>query len=498
MEQKYQFHYDTQANSSYLVAVLPGGAGLVDYQVKMLENNSITNLLDVRTYQQDGEVHVCYNVTSRLALSQVFTRQKMQKEEFITLLSGLVDCCRELPEYQLPARGILMDEDYIFVKTGSFEPRFVFLPIYTEESGIDGLCRFVQKMILDSRIASTRDDFVQRMLELVNTPGLTLEQLEQSLKAMRPAASKPSKPQPVVQPVIQPKLPEFEPPVQPASPAPSAPSVPERKDVPKPKGKNKHGAAQKQPSKEKKSGSSKSSILFIALQGIIVLVMALAVKSGFLMSEDGSLNISYLFGLLIAAAGIDFVVYRELFVNKKEKKPQKKGKKQTQKAEKKIRSTDKPAEAEPAKKEYVPVAAPVAPPLSQADYPVPAYIPVPSAAEQEEDFDTVILDNEPGEGLDAHLEYFENGLAVRIHLTREVTRVGSWKQAADHVLNSRKVSKAHAEFVRSGGQYFVRDLNSTNGTYLNGDPQRIVSNQNILLHDGDRVRLADIELVFKC
>lgn len=58
-------------------------------------------------------------------------------------------------------------------------------------------------------------------------------------------------------------------------------------------------------------------------------------------------------------------------------------------------------------------------------------------------------------------------------------------------LPSMQVSMIHAEFVQLGGRVFVRDLNSTNGTYVNGSR---VGNRDIALRDGDRVRMGTIEL----
>jgi len=58
-------------------------------------------------------------------------------------------------------------------------------------------------------------------------------------------------------------------------------------------------------------------------------------------------------------------------------------------------------------------------------------------------------------------------------------------------LPSMQVSMIHAEFVQLGGRVFVRDLNSTNGTYVNGSR---VGNRDVALRDGDRVRMGTIEL----
>lgn len=494
MEPAYTFHYETEANASFLVAVLGNSGDLVRYQLKMLENNQIANLLEVRSYQQDGEVSVCYNVTSRLPLTQMLSRQKMKKEDFLTLLKGLTESYEELAEYQLPGRGLLLNEAYMFVRPDSFEPSFVYLPIYTEDEGLDDLRRFVRKMVLESHIAITNDDFIQRMLDLMNDEDLTLDQLAEKLGQLKT----PAHVQRETPPPAPPKPPVFEPPV-PVAPQPA--EIPERAEPKSRKGAAKAGKKkEKQPKKEKK-GTSKGSLIFTVLQAVIILTLALAVRSGFFLLEGGGWNIPYLAGFLIAVAGLDVVVYRELFVNHKEeqqKKPSKKGGAKTKASKKTSMKKEKEAA-----RQMEEITAPVQPvevsPVPVAPVPPvavpPAYVP-PVSPVDDQGPDTVLDDSAPF--LTGYLEYFENGLVMRIHLDRDVTRVGQLRQRVDYVLDSPKVSKVHAEFLRQGDRYFVRDLNSTNGTYINGDRQRIVCNQDVELHDGDRVRLANVELTFKC
>jgi pSer/pThr/pTyr-binding forkhead associated (FHA) protein len=53
-----------------------------------------------------------------------------------------------------------------------------------------------------------------------------------------------------------------------------------------------------------------------------------------------------------------------------------------------------------------------------------------------------------------------------------------------------QISGLHAELVQVGGRLFIRDLNSTNGTYVNG---RRINHQDTPLRDGDRIRLGTLE-----
>lgn len=64
-------------------------------------------------------------------------------------------------------------------------------------------------------------------------------------------------------------------------------------------------------------------------------------------------------------------------------------------------------------------------------------------------------------------------------------------ESADLTIDSSRVSREHVRIYREGDKYRVRDLGSTNGTFLNG--QRIDESP---LEDGDILVLADIEFTF--
>jgi EAL domain-containing protein (putative c-di-GMP-specific phosphodiesterase class I) len=65
-------------------------------------------------------------------------------------------------------------------------------------------------------------------------------------------------------------------------------------------------------------------------------------------------------------------------------------------------------------------------------------------------------------------------------------------ETASLPVDSTRVSREHAVLERRDEAWRIRDLKSTNGTYVNGE--RI---EEVSLHDGDAVKIADIELVFR-
>jgi len=65
-------------------------------------------------------------------------------------------------------------------------------------------------------------------------------------------------------------------------------------------------------------------------------------------------------------------------------------------------------------------------------------------------------------------------------------------ETAGHTIYSSKVSKEHAAILVVDGKYAVRDLNSTNGTFVNGE--RV---EEHLLADGDIIHVAHVEFRFR-
>ncbi|AFS77975.1 forkhead-associated (FHA) domain-containing protein [Gottschalkia acidurici 9a] len=62
----------------------------------------------------------------------------------------------------------------------------------------------------------------------------------------------------------------------------------------------------------------------------------------------------------------------------------------------------------------------------------------------------------------------------------------------DIVLRDPYISKEHARIILDENEYFLEDLNSANGTYLNNEKVLDV----IRLKNGDRIKLGQIEFLF--
>ena len=72
--------------------------------------------------------------------------------------------------------------------------------------------------------------------------------------------------------------------------------------------------------------------------------------------------------------------------------------------------------------------------------------------------------------------------------------IGSLTAYVDCVIQAEGVSRFHAKIEWKEEQYFITDLNSTNGTMLNGC--LLNAHESEALHTGDRIQFAKQNYVF--
>lgn len=78
----------------------------------------------------------------------------------------------------------------------------------------------------------------------------------------------------------------------------------------------------------------------------------------------------------------------------------------------------------------------------------------------------------------------------KVEVNKPVFRIGKERSYVDYfVANNNAVSRLHADIIKKGGTYYLRDNNSTNHTFVNG--VMIDVNQERELYDGDALMLAN-------
>lgn len=67
-------------------------------------------------------------------------------------------------------------------------------------------------------------------------------------------------------------------------------------------------------------------------------------------------------------------------------------------------------------------------------------------------------------------------------------------QTCNLVIADKVVSRHHAEIVQYGDKYFIKDLSSTNGTFINGN--KLMADTDVELKDGQEIIFANKKFIY--
>ncbi|MBN1552057.1 FHA domain-containing protein [bacterium] len=85
-----------------------------------------------------------------------------------------------------------------------------------------------------------------------------------------------------------------------------------------------------------------------------------------------------------------------------------------------------------------------------------------------------------------------DGPDIGLEFTMDVDKIVIGRRGADINLNDRLISRRHVSIEAAGGRYLLKDLGSTNGTYLNGSP---VSME--FVKHGDEIQIGSTLIKFR-
>lgn len=98
---------------------------------------------------------------------------------------------------------------------------------------------------------------------------------------------------------------------------------------------------------------------------------------------------------------------------------------------------------------------------------------------------------------DYSVAYLESEFSgERIYLKKFPFLIGKLKKGTDYVLENNKISRIHAKFDYDESHHYIEDMNSTNGTSLNGFA--LLAHDRKQLSNGDKICFADKNFIFHC
>ncbi|MBH1941021.1 FHA domain-containing protein [Mobilitalea sibirica] len=113
----------------------------------------------------------------------------------------------------------------------------------------------------------------------------------------------------------------------------------------------------------------------------------------------------------------------------------------------------------------------------------------------EEDDNPTCLLSEINQRIQYFLKPVEETTYDAIHITEFPFFIGKLKQNVDYCLEKEVVSRYHAKLTMEGDRFYLTDLNSTNGTFIN--KESVPTYQPIEVKEGDEIAFANIKYRFE-
>lgn len=120
--------YRTDGNHKFLILSGDGHEENDSFRVRMLEENRISGLLPCTVQRMDGRFLFYYTVTDQISLEEALREKRMDRSLIQLLFTGAAGAMDSLTEYLLDSNGLLMRPDCIFLDRRQERISFCFFP----------------------------------------------------------------------------------------------------------------------------------------------------------------------------------------------------------------------------------------------------------------------------------------------------------------------------------------------------------------------------------
>lgn len=156
---KMDYRRDLQHN--YLVAET--GEETESYITRMMTENQVQGLLACECRRMDQKKLYYYDITSKISLAEKCRFKKVKGSEALLVIQGLLQALVQLEEYLIPADQICLDWNYIYLDPATGQPSFCCLPTVEKELE-EGIRELLEELL--PRLDHQEQDGVSVVYEL--------------------------------------------------------------------------------------------------------------------------------------------------------------------------------------------------------------------------------------------------------------------------------------------------------------------------------------------
>lgn len=543
IKDRFMFTYESGVTGSFLVVGTSKEDSVVEFQLNMLAKNPNKHILNLDVRRNNDRVNIYYNVTSKISLSQYLKRSQLSKNEFVDIFLGIVKTLLNSKGLLLSDNSFLLDEEFVYISPDTMCTSLVYLPVKLDIDITKALRDFSINFVVYSAniYEDNSDNFLQQFLSFLKKDTFNILDFDKFLREMKREIGKQHEADSNKSSEIAhdgQKLENID--MQQKKESDSKqnksnvdiprPKVVEskdsKKDIPSNSIKSKVELKKSEASVESKNiinsiWAKPNLVIGVLIQVIIVIIVLVLFLSGKLDSL-GNDKVATVFGLVLISCAVSYFMWKNVL---KIKVPNKKDSPNRQLEVKNLGNK------------------------TRSSIPNPKQVERPSRANKNneakisDDTKKVILNNkrtdisnalpkvhkkdnlqelnrqpiEEKKHVDTSIKVNSNlnetvllgGLALKhphlqifmdsgvddIAINKPSFIIGRLEEQVDYVHSNNAIGKVHAEIISRDGCFYLKDLNSKNGTYING--KRIDSNKEYELKNNDKLTLANSEFVFR-
>ena len=497
--------YKRDVSHNYLILREEEKVNTASYQVRMLTGNVIPSILKCRLQGLDGNLLFYYDITSRQSLASFYEQRKFHRKDLHMLFCGFIRVMEEMAEFLMNTDQLLLCPEYIFLDIEKREVKFCCLPDYHHP--IQEQFRELTEYLLprldheDSQAVSMGYGVYRKAMET----GFQLEHIKEAIYQNREVTKKSNDRESTQNQEQKPpennldSMESFGEKIQEKADV----SHLLKTDVENKTSKRKKGKKKEESDFQKSSNEWTGALLCVSIAAVLIIFLILRYL-GYLPGIPAEAIFGGAIILLVLAAFLSWTA---------EKKKQKKQmsaewrqkvkrelddtyessseKRRTERSSEDLYEADSVQEKMP---ERTGETGTNRLENSQNVYRETVQQNENYETEKTENYgETVVLSAGQTEG-PASLVSREPGELATIYLDRDLMVIGKMENAADAVISIPTVSRIHAKIRKVDEEYYLSDLNSRNGTSVNG--RLLKTGEEYQLQDEDQVEFAQARYIF--
>lgn len=457
----FEHSFDSDSTCSYLVLKLNSDIKLLNHQTEIICQNPNPAFVPFHIRREDENTSIYYNITSKISLSQYLERKKLSKKELLDLLKGITKNLMLHTNYLLDLSGFEINLNFIYINPATAEVSLVYVPASFNRDAIRAYIDFLKDLVVNSASVddSAGDNYLQRILNFLKSDSFSLNDFNRLIVNLRNSEGSYEQAAKATHEYREKAI---------SGEAAVNVSIPDGR-------RNRNEASERV--------AERKNILNIVLLQLLI-IMAAAIACLIMMSQAMGDMVS-IGGVLLIAAALDILAMKR--IAGKESKP---AAAEDDRRQEMINSRRHIAQKEA--KRSVSCHDTIQKP--ERSHSIGRYQAVSQAPDVLKACDTIMISEVPKD-CHPHLESIGADTFERVIINKDKFIIGRLGSMVDYVLQGSTVGKLHAEIRENKGVYYIKDLNSKNGTYVND--VRIPSNKEFEIKKNDRIRFSSFEYVFR-